>query len=255
MKKSRSCFCIFLLAGLWLTGAVQAAPPEFSADTYQKSPQGDESSGRIFVGQGRIRTEMSQNGQTIVQITDTREQVTWVIFPAQRSYMEQRVPGPAAVRNQGGEKTPCSGIPGASCNKLGEEEISGRPTGKWDISVTRQGKTLRGTQWVDAERGTVLREEMPNGQRTELKMLGLEEVGGRTAEKWEMTVSQSDKAPQRFNRWYDPELDIEIRQEYPGGFIREMRNIQVGRQNPDLFEVPAGFKNVTPQQQTPDAKQ
>jgi len=254
MKISARYFRIVLLAGLWLGGAVQAAPPEFAADTYQKSPEGNESSGRIFAGQGRIRTEMSQNGQTLVQITDAKEQVAWVIFPAQRSYMEQRAPEPAVVQSQGGEKPPCSGIPGASCNKLGEEEISGRPTSKWEISVTRQGKTLRGTQWIDAERGTVLKEETPNGQRTELKMLGLEKIDGRTAEKWEMTVSQSNKAPQHLHRWYDPELDMEIRQEYPGGFIREMRNIQVGRQDPDLFKVPAGFKKVTPQQQAADAK-
>jgi len=254
MTISRRYFYLSLLAGLWLTGAVEAASPEFSADTYQKSPQGDESSGRIFVGQDRMRTEMSRNGQTIVQITDTKERITWVIFPAQRSYMEQRAPGPAAVQSQGGEKDPCSGIPGANCNKAGEEEISGRPTSKWEISFSRQGKTLRGTQWIDNERGTVLREEMPNGQRTELKMLRLEKIGGRAAEKWEMTVSQSDKASQHFYRWYDPELSVEIRQEYPGGFIREMRNIQVERQNPDLFKVPAGYKKVTPQQQAPDAK-
>ena len=244
-----------LLTVLWFGFQVQATAVEYSADTYQKGPQGGEAHGKIYVTKGKMRMEMSQNGQTMVQIMDTEKQVSWMIFPAQRSYMEQRGQSPAATPQQGGEVNPCAGIPTASCKRLGEEKISGRNSTKWEISFSQQGKTMRGWQWIDAERGSVLKEVLPNGQQSELKLLGIESLSGRKVEKWEMLVTQANKAPQRFYRWYDPELETEIRQEYPGGFVREIRNILVGKQDPQLFVLPAGYKKMSMPQGAPGARQ
>ena len=40
-------------------------------------------------------------------------------------------------------------------------------------------------------------------------------------------------------QWYDPELKIAIREELPGGYIRELRDIKTGKQEKDLFEIPS----------------
>ena len=33
-----------------------------------------------------------------------------------------------------------------------------------------------------------------------------------------------------------------IREELPGGYVRELRNIKVGKQAADLFTIPAGYQ-------------
>jgi len=245
------------LSLLLTTVAAQAASDQiqFSADTYQKGPDGTETRGRLYAGKGRMRMEMSRNGQQVVQIFATDQQTSWVLIPAQRSYMEQRSGGPSrtAMQRKDGRANPCEGIPGSQCRMSGQEMISGRNTIKWDMTFSYQGKTLQGTQWIDAERGMVLKQQMPDGQSSSMKLLGLEKKGGRTTEKWEMSFSQGDKAPQRSYRWYDPELNLVTREEFPGGFVREMKNIRVAPQDPALFQVPAGYKKITPKRQSAPA--
>ncbi|MGB5534442.1 MAG: hypothetical protein WBN08_00955, partial [Thiogranum sp.] len=51
-------------------------------------------------------------------------------------------------------------------------------------------------------------------------------------------------------RWYDPELQIAIREELSGGYFRELRDIRVAPQPDHLFTVPADYQRVTPEQQS-----
>jgi hypothetical protein len=148
-----------------------------------------------------------------------------------------------------GEVSPCEGVPASSCRKLGDEKINGRNAAKWSVSVNQQGKTASSTQWIDRQRGILLRQEMPDGGLIEQKMVGVERLGNRNVEKWAMQVTQGKGQSQRSYSWFDPELNLAIREEYPGGYLREMRNIRVGAQDARLFTIPAGFKKVSPRQQ------
>lgn len=254
MKAYRILFTLPLLLASLVTGLVFAdshAAVQFSADIYQKGQGGQESSGRIFVGAGQMRTEMTQGGQQVVQIVDNKRQMTWVLYPSQRSYMEMAGRGAPQAQPESGEANPCQAMPGAQCNKLGPEKVGGRDAVKWQISYSQQGKQIQTTQWLDKARGIVLRQESANGQRSEMKMLGLEKLGNRTVEKWEMTFSQGNQPAQRSYRWFDPELNLAVREEFPGGYVREMRNIRVAPQDPGLFTQPSGYKKITPQQGRP----
>ena len=236
--------------------AAQQQTPEYSADFYQKM-QGNESSGRIYMGKGRMRSEMSQRGQKVIQIVDTNKKLGWMIMPAQKSYMEQQLSSgasPMSGQSQKGDSNPCMGMPGTQCKKIGEEKISGRTTVKWDITLNRQGKTQKGTQWIDKERGIPLKEIYPNGQQLERKMVGREKLSGREVEKWVMSMQGDKEGSQNIYSWYDPQLNIALREEMPGGVVREMRNIKIGPQDPKLFTVPAGYKKVTPQVRAPVKK-
>ena len=104
---------------------------------------------------------------------------------------------------------------------------------------------MKSIQWIDEERGVALRQEMPNGQQMELKMVGKEEMEGRSV-RWEMEMVQPNKSPQKSYRWFEPELNVILREEFPGGFVRGMRNIRVGAQ--DRLLKCAGFQKITPQQ-------
>ncbi|MCW8907913.1 MAG: hypothetical protein OQL28_11750 [Sedimenticola sp.] len=232
-----------LLSALPLVQAASPAAVEFSADTLQTDPKNNQRSGRIYVGKQRIRSEMQQNGQPVVSIIDTEQRTTWVLYPQQRSYIEYSSADAVAGEQNG---SPCEGIPGAECRRLGEEQIQGRPAVKWSVKVPGQGGAVQSTQWIGKQRSILLRQEVPGGPVMEQKMLGVEQLQGREVEKWEMVVTQGSQQ-QRSTRWFDPQLNLAIREQNPGGYLRELRNIRVGEQSPELFTIPADYRKIVPQ--------
>jgi hypothetical protein len=46
-------------------------------------------------------------------------------------------------------------------------------------------------------------------------------------------------------QWYEPALKLMVRQEVPGGFSTELKNIQVGKQPDHLFSIPAGYERIS----------
>jgi hypothetical protein len=226
--------------------AASPAAVEFSADTVQTDPQKNQRVGHIFVGKSLVRSEMQQNGQPVVNIVDTENQVTWVLYPQQRSYIEYRM---ESARPSAEPGSPCEGLPDSQCKRLGEETIQGRPATKWQVRIPSPGGAVQSTQWIGKQRSILLRQEVEGGPVMEQRMLEVEQLHGRTVEKWEMTVSQGDQPVQRSTRWFDPQLNLAIKEENPGGYIRELRNITVAPQDPALFRVPEQFKKIIPQQQ------
>ncbi|MEE9358172.1 hypothetical protein [Candidatus Vondammii sp. HM_W22] len=253
--RSFGLFTVTGLISLFIVSSVTAAPlasVEFSAETHMWSAKGESSEGHVFVGNDAIRTEMTQNGQQLIQVINTATQVTWVIRPAQRAYIELHGKKEGGSRPNADLKAdPCQGIPDANCQYIGEEKVLGREAKKWDVTFTVNGRALTNTQWIDMERGILLRQEADNGPHMEQRMIGMEKMEGRTVEKWEMTISQSNKKPQRSYRWFDPVLNLAIREECPGVFVREIKNIRIGKQDARLFVVPAGFNKVEPQSGAP----
>jgi outer membrane lipoprotein-sorting protein len=244
----KSCAAFGLIAfGTVLAAEAAAEGAQFSADTLQSGPQGTVSSGKMYVGKNRVRIEMEQQGRTMIRITDNDQQVEWILLPDQKGYMERRAaPGaPKTEQRAGVETNPCaSGMQGMQCTKLGTETLSGRKADKWEVTVSHQGQTMKSTQWIDTERGVPLRQEMPGGQTMELKFVGVETLDGRKAEKWEMEASTPNQAPSKSYQWYDPELQLAVRQELPGGYVSEFKNIRVGEQPDRLFTIPAGYERL-----------
>jgi hypothetical protein len=226
---------------------------EFSADTQQRGPGGQVSAGKMFVGDGKVRIEMAAQGQNLVRITDENRMVEWILFPDQKNYLERKAgadqakptPDPATIAAD-----PCAGAAGLTCRKVGEEVMSGRPTVKWEITGSQQGKPVTSTQWIDKERGIPLQQEFPDGGKMALSLQGKETIDGRPVEKWEAVVEAPGRQATRTFQWYDPDLKLAIRQEFPGGGVSELKNIHIGKQADDLFVVPAGY-TLAPQ---PEAK-
>lgn len=240
------------------TVSAQAQTPgvQFSAEMLTHGPDAPPTTGKMFVGDGRVRIEMVQDGREIVRISDHQRRMDWVLFPEQKNYIEhaasQGVEVNAAPAVQpSAETNPCTGLQNVTCQRIGEEAVAGRPAIKWEMLVTRDGKTLTGTQWLDVERGLPLKYQMPNGQSMELTMLGSETLNGRTVEKWEMTTVLPNQPPMQSTQWYDPELKLEVRAEFPGGYVRELSNIVIGPQPDALFSIPADYVTMPPPEQPP----
>ncbi len=139
---------------------------------------------------------------------------------------------------------PCYGLKDANCIKLGEEPVAGRAAQKWRVTVAAAKGKQESIHWIDNERNILLRQSSSQGVMMEQKMLGTETLNGRTVEKWQMTQNRAGKKPQLSTRWFDPQLNLAIREEYPRGYVREMSNIKVGSQKAKLFSVPTGYKKI-----------
>lgn len=245
-----SCLCVVT------AGAVAASPNvQFSAQTVQSSPDKTTRHAQIYVGDNQVRLEYEQDDQQMVEIYDMKNQRALLLMPQQRSYMERKLP-------QGGisnpmvppqELSPCAMVPNAQCKELGRETLYGRPVVKWEMVVTQDDQPLRSLYWIDVERHMPLRQLFPDGSVSEMRLLGKESLDGRATERWEITTTRSDKESMTSTQWYDPELKIAIREELSGGYFRELRDIRVGAQSPQLFVVPAGYQQTTPPQRQQSA--
>lgn len=231
-------------------GPAQGAPADhqFSADLVTIGPQGVLGKGKLYVGDPFTRTELTQGGRPVVRILDERTGHAYVLNPAQDSYIEQVAPSPMQMGTSFkgmAAKGPCSPAADTECRELGESEIEGRRVVERElVGQGPQGKELRMHQWIDAERGLVLRSESSSGDRTELSLIGNDSVGSRLTEKWEVAVTGGGGSVVRSYLWYDPALEVVVREELPSGYARELTNIRIGTQPGTLFSVPRGYKKI-----------
>jgi outer membrane lipoprotein-sorting protein len=243
-------FTFFSSVVLLLSASVAAiagqGQTEFSADVIQSIPQQKPQHGKLYVGNDKMRTEMTVNGKTMVQIVDMKTQTAYMLDPEEHSYIVRKA-GPGDMtggREAAKGANPCAGMQNLICTRLGIENVNGRMAEKWEMSSKAPGQSGKMTIWLDKERHMPLRQEFPDGSSMEMRLVGKEELNGRTTEKWELTMTRPGGQSNIIYQWYDPELKVNIREERPGGFVSELRNIKIGKQPADLFTVPADYKEV-----------
>lgn len=234
---------VFFLSASVIAGQGEV---EFSADVIQSMPQQKSQQSKIYVGNGQMRTDITVNGKTMIQIIDIKQQTAYMLDPEQHSYMVRKA-GPGEMAPSGEAATdanPCAGMKNLTCNKVGVENVNGRPAEKWEMASTAAGQSGKMTVWLDQERHMPVRQSLPDGSTMEMRLIGRETLNGRNTEKWEMTATRPGGQSNVSYQWFDPELKVNIREERPGGFVSEFRNIKVGKHPADLFTVPAGYKEV-----------
>jgi len=201
---------------------------------------------RMYVSKKAVRTESEFNGQQRVEIAYPKQQRRVMLLPQRKQYMEQQDTAPAPTQQRKPGSNPCKNIPKAKCKSLGKETLNGRKVEKWEVLKDVNGRQLRSLHWIDVQRHLALREFFPDGTVSEMKLAGLDEVNGRQAEKWELTMTYPDGRKSLSKQWYDPQLKITIREEMPGGYLRELRNIKVGKQSRTLFDIPKDYQKISP---------
>lgn len=246
---SRYVFTVGMGMALLLFAAQpQAQGPalEFSAEAVQMAPDKQLRTARMYVGHERVRKEYSENGQQVAEIIDWGRGRVILLMPEQKTYMESGTTEQTRIlpRRAGEDTNPCLDMPSLQCRYLGQETLSGRRVDKWEMLAQRDGITERSLHWIDPQRQMSLRQILPDGRLTELTLVGQQILNGRQVEHWEQSSSLPDGEVQRVSQWYDPQLQIAIREELPGGYFRELRNIVVAIQPTQLFEVPAGYQRL-----------
>ncbi|TCK18529.1 hypothetical protein DFR30_1807 [Thiogranum longum] len=240
---------IILVFGLWTVGygnGNAASGIQFSGRTLQSAPDGRLRQAKVFVGDNRVRMEYRKKELDIVEIYDLENGRILLLVPQQKLYMQRALPAGKMINPllPPGDSNPCSVLAEGQCRKLGNEEVYGRPVSRWEVTVERKGERLRSLHWIDDERLMSLRDVWPDGSVSELMLIDIEQLNGRMAEHWQRTTAPSEGEHYVTNLWYDPELGMIVREERPGGYIREIKDIQIGKQPAELFHVPEDYRLI-----------
>ena len=225
---------------------------EFSAEAVQNIPGRPSINAKIFVSKNAVRTESTMNGNTMAEIVYMKDKRRVLLNQYSKTYIEQKAPINKKVKNQEKKDSPCNDLINARCKNLGKVKINGRDTTKWEMTTQRNGRNLKSLHWLDKKYQMPLREQFQDGTISTISMLGKEVIGGRNAEKWKFFATRPDGKSLESLQWYDPKLKMVIREELPGGFIRELRNINVAKQDRKLFKIPSEYKQeVMPEMMNP----
>lgn len=208
---------------------------DFSADIYQQFAQ-QQQLGRMYVGHGKVRIDIQHDQTTIVELVDPEQGMSWTLDLQQRRYQQHPLPfqGRPDEHLRG---NPCAMLHGARCELLGQEVLYGRNSNKWQTEIAGQ----TGMQWIDTIHHFPVRIEMAGEVQLEMKYEAQEMLQGREVERWR-SRSQTPNGLMLATQWYDPLLNIAIRQHMGDGSVRELRNIRMESPAPSLFVVPADFR-------------
>jgi len=239
---------LLALAPLAALAQATASVPAYSAEAVYVTADGTQSTGKVVKSGADMRLEFTDQGQAVVQIIRRAEGVMYVLNPAAQTYMVIRgAPDPNAAAQ--GYTPPCQqNTPGLTCQFVGNEVSSGITVEKWQIG--QQGQPGSTILW-DGARKRALRQDFPDGTVMAMAFKAMEQVNGRNAEHWTVTVTAPNQPPQTGDWYYDPELRVEIREVSTNGEQRSLQNIVVGPVDPAAFTVPAGWTEIAPPQQPP----
>jgi hypothetical protein len=227
---------------------------EFSADMVSYSPQWRQwqAAGKLYVGDNKMRMDAGQGAQQIINLFDLADGKTYSLNPAQLAYVELPIPENTgipllATQPMPGEAgSPCRQRK-ITCKLLGQEDVSGVTTEKWEIIDERDDlATLRSIEWIDPKRKMVVRLRASGNALTERKYGGETKLGERKVEKWEVVVRQGEHTENSIV-YVDPRLRAVVRQETDGE-VMALTNIRESPQPASLFQIPAGYRKMTPEE-------
>jgi len=212
----------------------------FSATAVQTTPKGVVQT-RITISPKAIRNEYEQDGHKMIELIYPDENRRVMLFPGQKVFIEQYAASFPDRRVTDGD-SPCEKLPGTLCRKLGDEVVNDIETEKWEFTRVEKGKPVHTLHWIDRKRQLPIREFFADGSAIEMLFLGDDTVNKRKSEKWRMQLMSADGQRSQFLQWYDRELKLVIREEHPDGYVRELRDIKVGKQKQSLFTIPKGYE-------------
>ncbi|CAK0769569.1 exported hypothetical protein [Gammaproteobacteria bacterium] len=172
-------FLVFGFVGL-CSSVSWAAAPEFSADVVAVNlkDQTERPIGKLYMSNFRQRKEMvvpdqratEEYGQKVVQIINPQRKAMWQVFPDKQKYWEwtgnipmEQAPLPGDPRHF------CAQGKGMSCTKLATETVNNRTVDKWELSISKDGRSVKSLVWLDQKLGMPIREEVPGMGAMELR--------------------------------------------------------------------------------------
>jgi len=215
---------------------------EFSAEAVQSVPGRPSMNVKMFISKKAVRTESIMNGNTLVEIVYPKDKRRILLNQQRKIYIEQKAQNINTAKSKKMSSSPCSGIMNATCKKIGKEKINNRAAVKWEMTAQINGSNVKSLHWLDKKYHMPLRVQLHDGTISTMTLSGKEKINGRNTEKWEFSAIRPNGQKIESQQWYDPKLKMVIREALPGGYVRELKNIKVAKQNKKLFKVPSGYK-------------
>jgi hypothetical protein len=140
--------CSLVFALTFAASASAQAPQQFKADIRMSGGSlSAPATGVMYFGGSKIRMELSAEGQQITLIQDPASGSLLMIMPSERMYMEVAAgmaPVEAPRARPMDPANPCAGGQATACTSLGDENVNGYATRKWQYEV--EGKME--TAWI-----------------------------------------------------------------------------------------------------------
>lgn len=161
------------LFGLCLSAAAQMGPSPFSADMTVKNTQGPPMAGKFYYSGQKLRMDVNESGHDAIIIHDIPGQVSYMLMPQQKMYMEMRA-GQNGMMHRGPDLRnlrsfdpdhPCATLTNTTCEKAGSETMNGRSTDKWIFTDKTNGQ--KSTAWIDKKIHFPVRVVNENGSQTD----------------------------------------------------------------------------------------
>jgi hypothetical protein len=231
-----------ILVTLFVLMSFNAHAVSFTADAVQH--RGAEvSHAKMFWNDGNVRFEYMGQGIPMVQIFDNKNSEVIRLDTAKKVYIERELTDQQAVPvKTGTEKkyNPCDDYPGAECTRLKSAELNDRQADKWLITFEVDSRDHHVFQWIDKKHQILVRQQNSDGSVLDVKILDDQEINGRQVRRVDMNAMDSDGNSVRATQWYDPVLDIVVRQQADDGAIDELRNIKLATIKTEMFAIPKG---------------
>ncbi len=238
-----------ILVTLCVLISINAHAVSFTADAVQH--RGAEvSHAKMYWNEGNVRFEYMDQGTPMVQIFDNENSKVIWLDSSKKVYMERELTDQQAVPvTAGTEKkyNPCDDFQDAECTRLKSAELNDRQTDKWLITLKVDGRDQHVFQWIDKKHQILVRQENPDGSVLDVNITDDQEINGRQVRRIDMNAIDSDGNSVRATQWYDPVLDIVVRQQADNGAIDELRNIKLETINAEMFAIPQGYRTVDSQ--------
>jgi hypothetical protein len=116
-----------------------AAAIEFSADVINKANGQMAPTSKMYMKNKKMRMD-NKSGETYTIVRQDLD-VSWVVMPKQKTYMEMKSHKP--------EQIPQEKMKGEISRKLiGSETVDGHPTKKYEVTYTEGKQVLKSYQWI-----------------------------------------------------------------------------------------------------------
>lgn len=167
---------VALLFGVFVSNACAQAifPQPFSADLSMKAKNGDQMTGKYFVGPSKMRMDMNAHGHEMSTIVDPSTKTSYMLMHQQKMYMEMHA-GQGPMMQRGPKmpdlksydpSNPCANDPNVTCKNEGTETVNGRSADKWVLTDKNKGEVS--TVWVDKKLHFPIRTMTSDGSQIDL---------------------------------------------------------------------------------------